>query len=311
MRLRTALEAVMAIPDFQSLMLPLLVDLASDSQRKNQDTLDALATSANLSDDERTQLLPSGQQTIFRNRVAWAKSYLKRAGLIESSRRGVYRITDLGRRVLAGSPTRIDLKFLDSFPGSRGFKSLAQQSPEFRVASSADSMTPEDHMALGYQQIREALAADLLRSIKECTPDFFERLVVDLLLAMGYGGSREDAGQAVGKGGDGGIDGIIKEDRLGLETIYIQAKRWEGVVGRPEIQKFAGAIQGQRSHKGIFLTTSSYTKEAREFAASIDRKIILIDGEALAGFMMDYGVGVTDVASYLVKRIDSDYFGQD
>lgn len=308
MRLRTAPEAVMAIPDFQSLMLPLLGDLASDTERSNQDTLDALATSANLSDDERTQLLPSGQQTIFRNRVAWAKSYLKRAGLIESSRRGVYRITDLGRRVLAGSPARIDLKFLDSFPGSRGFKSPAK---EFQLTASADSMTPEDHIALGYQQIREALAADLLRSIKECAPDFFERLVVDLLLAMGYGGSRQDAGQAVGKGGDGGIDGIIKEDRLGLETIYIQAKRWEGVVGRPEIQKFAGALQGQRAHKGIFLTTSSYTKEAREFASSIDRKIILIDGEALASLMMDYGVGVTDVASYLVKRVDSDYFGQD
>ncbi len=172
-------------------------------------------------------------------------------------------------------------------------------------------MTPEDHIALGYQQIREALAADLLRSIKECAPDFFEQLVVDLLLAMGYGGSRQDAGQAVGRGGDGGIDGIIKEDRLGLDAIYIQAKRWEGVVGRPEIQKFAGALQGQRARKGIFLTTSSYTKEAREFAASIDSKIILIDGEALASLMIDYGVGVTDVASYLVKRVDSDYFGQE
>jgi restriction system protein len=172
-------------------------------------------------------------------------------------------------------------------------------------------LTPEDHIALGYQQIREALAADLLRSIKECAPDFFEQLVVDLLLAMGYGGSRQDAGQAVGRGGDGGIDGIIKEDRLGLDAIYIQAKRWEGVVGRPEIQKFAGALQGQRARKGIFLTTSSYTKEAREFAASIDSKIILIDGEALANLMIDYGVGVTDVASYLVKRVDSDYFGQE
>lgn len=301
----------MAIPDFQSLMLPLLCDLAGDTERTNQQTLDALAASSNLSDDERSQLLPSGKQTVFRNRVAWAKSYLKRAGLIDSSQRGVYRITDLGRKVLAGSPVRVDLKFLDSFPGSRGFKTPARQSKELQVPASSDAMTPEDHIALGYQQIREALAGDLLRSIKECAPDFFEQLVVDLLLAMGYGGSRQDAGQAVGRGGDGGIDGIIKEDRLGLDAIYIQAKRWEGVVGRPEIQKFAGALQGQRARKGIFLTTSSYSKEAREFAASIDSKIILIDGEALANLMIDYGVGVTDVASYLVKRVDSDYFGQE
>lgn len=296
----------MAIPDFQSLMLPLLTYLAGDTERTNQETLDELAASSNLSDDERTQLLPSGRPTVFRNRVAWAKSYLVRAGLIETSRRGIYRITDLGRQVLAGQPERIDLKFLGS-----GFGLPAKQSTETQVAASPDSMTPEDHIELGYQQIRGALAADLLRSIKECAPDFFEQLVVDLLLAMGYGGSRQDAGQAVGRGGDGGIDGIIKEDRLGLDAIYIQAKRWEGVVGRPEIQKFAGALQGQRARKGIFLTTSSYTKEAREFAASIDSKIILIDGESLANLMIDYGVGVTDVASYLVKRVDSDYFGQE
>lgn len=301
----------MAIPDFQSLMLPLLTYLAGDTERTNQDTLNALAASSNLSDEERMQLLPSGRPTVFRNRVAWAKSYLVRAGLIEASRRGIYRITDLGRQALAGHPERIDLKFLSSFPGSRAFGLPAKQSTETQVAASPDSMTPEDHIELGYQQIRGALAADLLRSIKECAPDFFEQLVVDLLLAMGYGGSRQDAGQAVGRGGDGGIDGIIKEDRLGLDAIYIQAKRWEGVVGRPEIQKFAGALQGQRARKGIFLTTSSYTKEAREFAASIDSKIILIDGEALANLMIDYGVGVTDVASYFVKRVDSDYFGQD
>jgi restriction system protein len=301
----------MAIPDFQSLMLPLLTYLAGDTERTNQETLDALAASSNMSDDERTQLLPSGRPTVFRNRVAWAKSYLVRAGLIEASRRGIYRITDLGRQVLAGHPERIDLKSLGSFPGSREFGLPAKQSTEAQVAASPALMTPEDHIELGYQQIRGALAADLLRSIKECAPDFFEQLVVDLLLAMGYGGSRQDAGNAVGRGGDGGIDGIIKEDRLGLDAIYIQAKRWEGVVGRPEIQKFAGALQGQRARKGIFLTTSSYTKEAREFAASIDSKIILIDGEALANLMIDYGIGVTDVASYLVKRVDSDYFGQE
>ncbi len=155
------------------------------------------------------------------------------------------------------------------------------------------------------------MAADLLRRVKECPPDFFERLVVELLLAMGYGGSRQDAGQAVGKSGDGGIDGIIKEDKLGLDTIYIQAKRWDGTVSRPEIQKFAGALQGQRARKGIFLTTSAFSKEARDFAASIDSKIILLDGETLANLMIDHGIGVTDVATYAVKRVDSDYFSQE
>ncbi|MDQ3012210.1 MAG: restriction endonuclease [Acidobacteriota bacterium] len=174
-----------------------------------------------------------------------------------------------------------------------------------------DEMTPEEHIALGYQQIREELAADLLRRIKECDPEFFEQLVVDLLLAMGYGGSRQDAGKAVGRSGDGGIDGIIKEDRLGLDAIYIQAKRWEGVVGRPEIQKFAGALQGQRARKGIFITTSSFTKEAREFVLAIDSKIILIGSDMLADLMIDYGIGVTEVAAYIVKRADSDYFGQE
>jgi len=301
----------MPIPDFQTLMLPLLRHLADGAERANQESIDALAQEYNLTDAERAQLLPSGQQTVFCNRVAWAKAHFKRAGLIESPRRGIYRITDQGREVLARNPERIDLKFLDKFPGHREFRlpPKAENGPE--TTSQADEMTPEEHIALGYQQIREELAADLLRRIKECAPEFFEQLVVDLLLAMGYGGSRQDAGKAVGRSGDGGIDGIIKEDRLGLDAIYIQAKRWEGVVGRPEIQKFAGALQGQRARKGIFITTSSFTKEAREFVSTIDNRIILIGGEALADLMIDYDIGVAEVAAYIVKRVDSDYFGQE
>jgi restriction system protein len=301
----------MPIPDFQTLMLPLLRHLADGAERTNQESFDALAQDYNLTDAERAQLLPSGQQTVFRNRVAWAKAHFKRAGLIESPRRGIYRITDRGREVLAKNPERIDLKFLDKFPGHREFRSSSKAESESEATSQVDEMTPEEHIALGYQQIREELAADLLRRIKECAPEFFEQLVVDLLLGMGYGGSRQDAGKAVGRSGDGGIDGIIKEDRLGLDAIYIQAKRWEGVVGRPEIQKFAGALQGQRARKGIFITTSSFTKEAREFVSTIDNRIILIGGEALADLMIDYGIGVTEVAAYIVKRVDSDYFGQE
>ncbi|MGE0882518.1 MAG: restriction endonuclease [Blastocatellales bacterium] len=301
----------MPIPDFQTLMLPLLRHLSDGTERTNQETVEALADEFHLTDADRAQLLPSGQQTVFRNRIAWAKAHFKRAGLIESPRRGIYRITNQGREILTSNPKRIDLKFLDKFPGHREFRFSSKVENEPEIVPQVNGLTPEEHIALGYQQIREELAADLLRRIKECAPEFFEQLVIDLLLAMGYGGSRQDAGKAVGRSGDGGIDGIIKEDRLGLDAIYIQAKRWEGVVGRPEIQKFAGALQGQRARKGIFITTSSFTKEAREFVSAIDSKIILVGGDMLASLMIDHGIGVTEVGSYVVKRIDSDYFGQE
>lgn len=303
----------MPIPDFQSLMVPILRFYADGKDHANQETSDALAAELGLSEAERAQLLPSGRQTIFTNRVAWAKSHFKQAGLLESPVRGVYRITDRGRTVLAQNLERIDLKFLDQFPGHKEFRSpakkvlAAQPSPD----GESNAMTPEEHIALGYQQIRDDLAATLLQRVKECTPAFFEQLVVDLLVAMGYGGSLRDAGQAVGKSGDGGIDGIIKEDRLGLDVIYIQAKKWEGSVGRPEIQKFAGALQGQRAKKGIFITTSSFTKDARDFAAAIESKLVLVDGEDLAEYMIDHGIGVAEVGSYVVKRLDSDYFSQE
>ncbi len=300
----------MPIPDFQTLMLPLLRHLADGAERNNQESLDALGNEFSLSDVERTQLLPSGQQTIFRNRVAWAKSYLKRAGLVGSPRRGIYQITDRGREILARSPQRIDLKFLAPLIGHKETKGPSNIEIEAGIAQ-LEKMTPEEHIALGYQQIREELSAEVLRRVKECPPEFFEQLVIDLLLSMGYGGSRQDAGRAVGRSGDGGIDGIIKEDRLGLDAIFIQAKRWEGTVGRPEIQKFAGALQGQRARKGILITTSSFTKEAREFVSTIENRIILVDGETLAGLMIDHNIGVAEVGTYIVRRIDSDYFSQD
>ena len=200
-------------------MLPLLNHLAEGSERTNQETVDALAKEFNLTESELAQLLPSGQQTIFRNRVAWAKTHFKRAGLIASPQRGVYKITDRGREVLEQKPERIDLKFLDQFPGHREFRTSSRKDTEVRPSGSEDDLTPEEHIAFGYQQIREELASELLRRVKECPPEFFEQLVIDLLLAMGYGGSRQEAGKAVGRAGDGGIDGIIKEDRLGLDVI--------------------------------------------------------------------------------------------
>jgi restriction system protein len=199
----------------------------------------------------------------------------------------------------------------DQFPEHRAFRTPKKANAPLPDSMSSNEMTPQEHIEFGYQQIRVDLAADLLARMKTCPPHFFERLVIDLLLAMGYGGSLQDAGKAVGKSGDGGIDGIIKEDRLGLDAIYIQAKRWENVVGRPEVQKFAGALQGQRARKGIFITTSSFTKEAEAFAASIDSKIVLLGGEELAALMIDHDIGVTEIASYAMKRVDTDYFTEE
>lgn len=301
----------MAIPDFQTLMAPLLRHFADGRDHPNQETVDAMAREFALTAEEAEQLLPSGRQKVLANRVAWAKAHFKRAGLLDATGWGVYRLTDRGREVLKEKQKRIDLKFLDQFPGHREFRTTQRKPATVQPTTSATEMTPQEHIAFGYQQIRDELVSTLLQKIKECPPEFFEQLVVDLLVAMGYGGSRQDAGRAVGRAGDGGIDGIIKEDRLGLDVIYIQAKRWEGVVGRPEIQKFAGALQGQRARKGIFLTTSGFSQEARDFAGAIDSKLVLIDGEELAGFMIDHGIGVADVAAYVVKRLDLDYFAQE
>ena len=298
----------MPIPDFQSLMLPLLQHFADGEEHANQETMDALAKGLQLTEAERGQLLPSGKQTIFTNRVAWAKSHFKQAGLLDAPRRGVYRLTERGREVLRSHAGPITLRFLDQFPEHRAFRSQTKADVQVEDSQPSNNLTPQEYIESGYQQMRTTLATDLLTRVKECSPDFFERLVIELLLAMGYGGSRQEAGQAVGKSGDGGIDGIIKEDRLGLDVIYIQAKRWEGIVGRPEVQKFAGALQGQRARKGIFLTSSAFTKEAVAFAAAIESKIVLIGGEELVALMIDHNIGVTPVASYEIKRIDTDFF---
>lgn len=304
----------MSIPDFQTVMLPLLMHLNDGKEHSNQETLKDLAEHFQLTDDELAQRLPSGLQAIFTNRIAWAKSHLKAAGLIEAPRRGYHKICPRGLEVLKANPARVDLRLLNQFPEYVEFRTpkddVGEPKPEIapQTAAETDKWTPEDHLEYGYQKIREQLAADLLAKVKDGSPAFFEKLVVELLVAMGYGGSRQDAGRTVGKAGDGGIDGVINEDRLGLDVIYIQAKRWEGTVGRPEIQKFAGALQGQRAKKGIFITTSDFTKDANDYAAMIDSRIVLINGARLCNLMIDHGIGVTRAASYEVKRLDSDYF---
>lgn len=299
----------MAIPDYQALMLPVL-KLASDGQdHKFSQTVEYLAHQLKLTEEEKSELLPSGSQAIFNNRVGWARSYLKQAGLLASSKRGFFNITVQGVALLKTNPAKIDNSMLEQYPAFLEFKNRKKEKSESDAPVETDSnLTPEDALAFAYKQLRLALEAEVLSSVKEASPSFFERLVVDLLVKIGYGGNRQDAGKALGKSGDGGIDGIINEDPLGLDVIYIQAKRWEGVVGRPEIQKFAGALQGQRAKKGVFITTSSFTKEAKEFVSLIESKIILIDGEYLAKLMVEHNVGISTVGQYEVKKIDSDYF---
>ena len=300
----------MSIPDFQTLMLPLLKFANDQQEHASREAADHLAQLFQLSDIEREELLTSGQQTIFDNRAYWAKTHLKHAVLLENTRRGFFKISQRGIQILQQNPQEINMKFLKQFPEYLQFISKRDKNGvEEAEIETTSKHTPEELLEDGYQRIRLDLAEELLSKVKSCPPSFFERLVVELLVKMGYGGSRKDAGEAVGKSGDGGIDGIIKEDRLGLDAIYIQAKRWdEGVVGRPEIHKFVGALHGQRAKKGIFITTSDFSSNAREYVANIDTKIVLIDGRQLALLMIDNDVGVSKVSTYEIKKIDSDYF---
>jgi len=304
----------MSIPDYQSIMLPLL-NLASDShEHKFSTTVEELSDQYELTQEERSEMLPSGAQAVFTNRVGWARSYLKQAGLIESPKRGFFRITQLGLDLLGTEPARIDNHLLQKYPAFLEFKKKNNKKPKTEVSHKPestfedDSDSPEDSLATAYLDLRSSLEAELLQIVKEGSPSFFERLVVDLLVKMGYGGNRQDAGKAVGKTADGGIDGIIKEDQLGLDVIYLQAKKWENTVGRPEIQKFAGALQGQRAKRGVFITTSNFSKGAIEYAGMIESKIVLLDGEALTKLMVDNNVGVSTLGHYEVKKIDFDYF---
>ncbi len=269
-----------------------------------------------MTDEERKELLASGNQAIFDNRVGWAKTYLKKAGLLDSPKRATFVITASGRQTLAQNPVRIDAKFLRQFPPFLEFQNASRnenQTEEEITISTTSEQTPEESLDIAYQRIRKSLAAELLNKVLELSPAFFERLVVELLVKMGYGGSIKDAGKAMGKSGDEGIDGTIKEDKLGLDIIYIQAKRWKpgNVVGRPELQKFVGALAGQGAKKGIFITTSNFTKEALEYTPRNETKIVLIHGEHLAQLMIDYSLGCTTQQTYELKKIDSDYFGEE
>jgi restriction system protein len=306
----------MPIPDYQAVMLPLLKVAADGKEHQIQDATNTLADQFRLTEEERKELLPSGVDRIFRNRIGWARTYLKKAGLIEYPKRGYFRVTERGRGVIATKPPKIDVPFLKQYPEFVEFntakKSVAGSEAAETEEPEASSATPEEALAAGYLKLRKQIESDLLARIKGCTPEFFEQLVVKLLTTMGYGGSLADAGRAIGRTGDGGVDGVIKEDKLGLDVLYIQAKRWDNTtVGSPEIQKFVGALHGRKARKGIFITTSTFSKSAVEYAAGLETKVILIDGAQLTELMFDHGVGVAAVNSYAVKRIDSDFFSEE
>jgi restriction system protein len=298
-----------AVPDYQSIMLPLMQMSADGQEYSLREAIEKLAKQFMLSDTDRQEMLPSGRQATFDNRVGWARTYLKKAGLLKTTRRGYFQITPRGQAVLQKNPPNINVKFLEQFPEFIEFKTLKHDSignaePDPEV----DEKTPEESLEAIVQGLNQNLASEILDNIKNCSPSFFETLVIDVLVKMGYGGTRKDASKIVGRSGDGGIDGTINEDRLGLDIIYVQAKRWENPVGRPEVQKFAGALQGFRAKKGIFITASTFTSEARDFVSRIDSKIILIDGQNLAQYMIEFGVGVSTKEVYEIKKIDLDYF---
>lgn len=298
------------IPDYQSIMLPLLKYAGDKNEHHIRDAIDQLTNEFGLTEEESKEFVPSGQQLTFDNRVSWAKTYLKKAGLVESTRRGYFRITERGVSVLEDRPDKINMKYLEQYPEFTEFRNSSKSViEESGGVQEYGESTPEELMGVGHRKLQNDLAYELLDTIKRCSPSFFERLVIDLLVKIGYGGSREDAASKVtGKSGDEGIDGTINEDKLGLDTIYVQAKKWENTVGRPEIQKFAGALQGQRAKKGIFITTSTFSKNAIGYVSKIDSKIILIDGKLLAKLMIENDVGVSEIASYQIKKVNPDYF---
>jgi restriction system protein len=300
----------MAVPNFQTWFLPLLKRAGDGQNHLLSDLYEQLAADLNLSVADRNEELPSGKQLTYRNRIGWARTYLKKAGLLESPARGECRITRRGLEVLEQKPEHLNVRFLKQFPEFKEFHTYRKPASEADDQDDDDvsTATPEELLEKSHGVLKQNVTQELLDRVKAAPPAFFESLVVELLVRMGYGGSREDAGKTVGRSGDGGIDGVINEDRLGLDVVYIQAKRWEGTVGRPVVQAFAGSLEGVRARKGVLITTSGFSEDARQYVSQIEKRIVLVDGEQLASLMLEHNLGVSPVASYEVKRIDSDFF---
>jgi restriction system protein len=306
----------MAIPDYQSIMLPIL-KLASDgAEHRTRDAVAQIAKVFQLTEEELTELTPGGKDYVFGNRWGWARTYLKKAGLIRYTGWGKFEITEVGRALLDENPSKIDLSILKRYPEFlefyNGAKSTDERTSAGEVEPVISSETPEELISSAYAKLRQRVQSELLDKIISGTPKSFEQLVVSLLTKMGYGGSLADAGKALGRPHDGGIDGVIKEDKLGFDRIYIQAKKWrDTTVGSVEVQGFVGALAGVKARKGVFITTSKFSNEARKYADSLENKVILIDGDRLTELMFEYSLGVSTLNMYEVKRIDNDFFDED
>lgn len=304
----------MPIPDYQSLMLPVL-DCSSTGEIRIGDVVERLANDLGLTMEERSELLPSGKQAIFSNRVHWAKSYLSKAGLIEATRRGHFKITERGRIVLSTRPTHIDNKTLMQFAEFRQFRERSSETPNSLNLRSLPILedqrqTPDESMRTAWRQIETALSQDLLDRICAAPPDFFERLIVNLLLSMGYGGSTDNAGRTLGRSGDDGVDGVIDQDALGLDRVYIQAKRYGtgNSIGPGAIRDFFGSLDRHKAAKGLFVTTSSFSSSAKETAEYLSKRIVLIDGVQLAKLMIRHNVGCRIEDTLYIKKVDEDFF---
>lgn len=299
----------MAIPDFQSLMLPVL-KASADGEIKIGDVVTNLGVALGLSEEELSELLPSGKQTTFANRVNWAKSYLGKAGLVTLTRRGYFQISEKGKAILKSPPPAINTKFLESVAGFKMYQPSVQSSkPSGEAAEVVDGLTPDETIRSARDELESTLAVELLEKILAAPPSFFERLVVQLLVAMGYGGSAADAGRALGKTGDGGVDGVIDQDALGLDQIYVQAKRYtDAKVSPGEIRDFFGALATFKASKGLFVTTSSFTASARDAAGKLPNKIVLIDGSQLTRLMIRFDIGCRIEETIHIKKIDEEFF---
>ena len=310
----------MAIPDYQTLMLPLL-RAAAEEEKKVADVADQVADQIGLTSEERVAMLPSGRQKVLHNRLHWSKFYLTKAGLIRSPSRGRFVATEEGGKLLATNPEKINVALLMKLPPFKDwYVNQGETAPEAAEAifdpkaAKAANVTPEEQIESAYQAVQSALRTDLLERIGQNSPLFFEQLIVDLLIAMDYGGSRKSAAsQLTGQAGDGGIDGIINEDRLGLDRIYVQAKRYakDHAVGRPEVQAFVGSLVGRGATKGVFVTTSTFSPHARDYVLHLTQRVILVDGESLADLMIEHGVGVRKTRAIEFKRLDEDFFSED
>jgi restriction system protein len=304
------------IPDYQTLMLPVL-RIAAEGETRVPEAEQKLADTFGLTEEERSQLLPSGRQKILHNRIHWAKFYLGKAGLLESPARGRFVASILGKQLLAQKPDRIDVERLLGYPSFKAF--YAREQTGYPKRSDGDeiarpaSITPEEQIEAAVQTLQNALRADLLARVLQNSPAFFEGVIVDLLVSMGYGGNRQDAARRLGRSGDGGVDGVIDEDRLGLDRVYVQAKRYAATatVGRPDVQAFVGSLVGLGAHKGVFVTTSTFTQGAVDFVRHLTQRVILIDGHRLADLMIEYNVGSRTSRTVEVKRLDEDFFAED